>query len=89
MEDADVSALFKNPRHPYTQGLLKSVPTLTETRRRLYQIEGSVPPPGTIRAGCPFRPRCPARMDRCDIEMPPLVSHGPGHSAACWATAPQ
>jgi oligopeptide/dipeptide ABC transporter ATP-binding protein len=89
MEDADTRSLFHNPRHPYTQGLLKSVPTLTETRHRLYQIPGTVPPPGTIRQGCPFRPRCPAAMDRCAVEMPPLVAHGPTHRAACWATTPE
>jgi oligopeptide/dipeptide ABC transporter ATP-binding protein len=65
------------------------VPTLTETRHRLYQIQGTVPPPGTIRQGCPFRPRCPLAMDRCAVEMPPLVAHGPTHRAACWATAPE
>lgn len=86
VEDAPVEALFTEARHPYTQGLLQSVPTLTDTRDRLYQIPGSVPPAGTIREGCPFRPRCPLRMDRCAVEMPPLVSHGPTHRAACWAT---
>ena len=88
MEEADTRTLFRDSRHPYTQGLLRSVPTLTSTQRRLHQIEGSVPPPGTITAGCPFRPRCPQRMDRCAKEMPPLVTHGEGHRAACWATAP-
>ena len=87
VEDADVHTLFARSRHPYTQGLLKSVPTLTDTRKRLYQIPGSVPPAGTITKGCPFRARCPQRMDRCAEEMPPLVSHGAGHRAACWATA--
>ncbi|MDO8883237.1 oligopeptide/dipeptide ABC transporter ATP-binding protein, partial [Pseudotabrizicola sp.] len=81
--------LFTNARHPYTQGLLQSVPTLTDTRDRLYQIPGSVPPAGTIREGCPFRARCPMRMDRCAVEMPPLVSHSPDHRAACWATQPE
>jgi oligopeptide/dipeptide ABC transporter ATP-binding protein len=65
------------------------VPTLTDTHKRLYQIEGSVPPAGAIRQGCPFRARCPRRMERCGVEMPPLVAHGPGHRAACWATAPE
>ena len=87
VEDADIRSIFTNPKHPYTQGLLKSVPTLTDERKRLHQIPGSVPPPGTILSGCPFRPRCAVRMDRCAVEMPPLVSHGPGHEAACWATA--
>jgi peptide/nickel transport system ATP-binding protein len=87
VEMSDVRTLFANARHPYTQGLLRSVPTLKDSRKRLYQIPGSVPPAGTIRAGCPFRPRCPLRMDRCAVEMPPLVPQGPGHRAACWATA--
>ncbi len=86
LEDADINSLFSNPKHPYTQGLLKSVPTLTDQRRRLYQIPGSVPPPGTIKAGCLFRPRCPVRMDRCAVEMPPMRSYGKTHTAACWAT---
>lgn len=87
LEDADIKSLFASPKHPYTQGLLKSVLTLTDNQRRLYQIQGSVPPPGTIKAGCPFRPRCPVRMDRCAAEMPPMKSYGPTHVAACWATA--
>jgi oligopeptide/dipeptide ABC transporter ATP-binding protein len=89
MEDADVASLFSDARHPYTRGLLRSVPSLTDSRRRLYQIQGSVPPAGTIRQGCPFRARCPERLERCNTEMPPLVTHRPGHRAACWATAPQ
>jgi peptide/nickel transport system ATP-binding protein len=87
VEDADIHSIFASPKHPYTQGLLKSVPTLSNEHKRLYQIPGSVPPPGAIRRGCPFRPRCSLRMDRCAVEMPPLVSHGPDHIAACWATA--
>jgi oligopeptide/dipeptide ABC transporter ATP-binding protein len=87
VEDADIRSIFANPKHPYTQGLLKSVPTLTDGRRRLYQIPGSVPPPGTIKAGCPFRPRCALRIERCASEMPPLLRHGPDHVAACWVTA--
>ncbi len=87
VEDADIRSIFANPKHPYTQGLLRSVPGLSEERKRLYQIPGSVPPPGTITAGCPFRPRCTQRIERCAVEMPPLVAHGPGHTAACWATA--
>ncbi|PZX16970.1 peptide/nickel transport system ATP-binding protein/oligopeptide transport system ATP-binding protein [Palleronia aestuarii] len=87
VEEAPVEALFDAPRHPYTRGLLKSVPSFSETRERLYQIAGSVPPAGTIREGCPFRARCPLRMPRCAVEMPPMAAHGPGHRAACWATA--
>ena len=86
VEDADVHTLFARPRHPYTQGLLRSVPTLTDTRDRLYQIPGSVPPAGTITEGCPFRARCPRRLDICETRMPPLEPLSPTHRAACWAT---
>ena len=86
VEDADVHTLFSAPRHPYTQGLLKSIPTLTDTRHRLYQIPGSVPPAGTITQGCPFRARCPQRLDICETRMPPLEKFSPSHRAACWAT---
>jgi peptide/nickel transport system ATP-binding protein len=89
MEDAPVRALFASPRHPYTRGLLRSIPSLSQGSRRLYQIQGSVPPAGTIRQGCPFRARCPDRMAICDEQMPPLVAHGPAHRAACWATQPE
>jgi peptide/nickel transport system ATP-binding protein len=86
VEDAPVRTLFAQPMHPYTRGLLRSIPSLSQGSRRLYQIQGSVPPAGTIRQGCPFRARCPERMPVCDAEMPPLVAHGPAHRAACWAT---
>ena len=86
VEDADVHTLFARPRHPYTQGLLRLVPTLTDTRDRLYQIPGSVPPAGTITEGCPFRARCPRRLDICETRMPPLEPLSPTHRAACWAT---
>ncbi len=87
VEDADINAIFRNPQHPYTRGLMQSVPSLSDTRKRLYQIPGSVPQPGTIRAGCPFRPRCELRMDICATQMPPMTRHGGSHTAACWATA--
>ena len=88
VEDADIRSLFANPRHPYTQGLLRSVPTLTD------EPQAALPDPGLGAAGR-ARSRPAARsaraarcaMDRCAVEMPPLVSHGPGHRAACWATA--
>ncbi|OJY78300.1 MAG: peptide ABC transporter ATP-binding protein [Rhodospirillales bacterium 70-18] len=87
VEDAGIRSLFAGPKHPYTQGLLKSVPTLFDDRRRLYQIPGSVPTPGSSRQGCSFRPRCPVALDRCATETPPLIHHGAGHLAACWAIA--
>jgi peptide/nickel transport system ATP-binding protein len=87
VEEARIDDLFRNPQHPYTRGLLLAVPSLSDTRERLYQIPGSVPPPGTIRAGCPFAQRCDLRRDICTKEMPAMTAHGEGHRAACWATA--
>jgi len=85
IETASAPELYGNPRHPYTLGLLKSVPRLDELRKeKLDPIEGM--PPDLIRlgAGCPFRPRCKFAVDRCAEENPPLMAVGDGHSAACW-----
>lgn len=87
VETATVEDLFDNPQHPYTRGLLRAVPSLDASERRLYQIPGSVPPPGTIKAGCPFAPRCDLKRDICTREMPDLTSRGPDQRAACWVTA--
>ncbi|WP_342361785.1 ABC transporter ATP-binding protein [Terrarubrum flagellatum] len=84
VEDADVRSIFKKPAHPYTRGLLQSIPRLNEDSRRLRQIPGSIPAPGTIRQGCAFRARCPDRIDRCEREAPPMIGIGEGHAAACW-----
>lgn len=86
VETATVDDLFENPQHPYTRGLLRAVPSLESNERRLYQIPGSVPPPGTIKAGCPFAPRCELKMDICTEKMPELISRRPDQKAACWAT---
>lgn len=86
VETATVDDLFENPQHPYTRGLLRAVPSLESSERRLYQIPGSVPPPGTIKTGCPFAPRCELKMDICAEKMPDLISRGPDQRAACWAT---
>jgi oligopeptide/dipeptide ABC transporter ATP-binding protein len=85
VEDADVDTIFRSPAHPYTRGLLRSIPRLHGESRRLHQIPGSVPTPGTIGTGCPFRARCPDRLERCGQEMPPTMEIAPGHTAACWA----
>jgi peptide/nickel transport system ATP-binding protein len=87
VEEADVESIFATPRHPYTQGLMRAVPSLDSHGGRLYQIPGSVPPPGSIRQGCPFAPRCERRMPVCTEAMPPMTRHGDAHTAACWATA--
>jgi peptide/nickel transport system ATP-binding protein len=87
LEEGDVRAIFRNPTHPYTRGLLKSVPRLEDDRKRLYQIPGSVPLAGTVERGCPFFSRCELRIARCAAEMPPMFSVSAGHRAACWVTA--
>ena len=83
MEIAPKDELFGKPLHPYTWGLLESIPTVTQKGARLVPIEGS--PPSLIRvpAGCPFHPRCPHRFELCDKEIPELKDRGGGHPNAC------
>ena len=87
VEDADVRSIFREPAHPYTRALLQSIPRLIDDRTRLFQIPGSVPPVGSVKAGCPFYARCSLRIDRCAAEMPPMFSFGASHRAACWVTS--
>ncbi len=86
-ERAGVRALFEAPRHPYTQGLLASMPRLERPAGRLATIPGSVPAPRLRPRGCPFAGRCPRALPRCPGEMPPLVEAGPDHAFACWNPA--
>jgi oligopeptide/dipeptide ABC transporter ATP-binding protein len=88
IEQASAAELYANPRHPYTLGLLRSVPRLDEPRRaRLAPIEGQPPDLTRLPPGCAFAPRCAYRVDRC-AEAPRLVPVGaPGHAAACWQSA--
>jgi oligopeptide/dipeptide ABC transporter ATP-binding protein len=78
--------LYANPRHPYTLGLLRSVPRLDEARRaRLDPITGQPPDLTRLPPGCAFEPRCAFRVERCTREIPPLrPMAGPGHVSACW-----
>ncbi|MFC7332764.1 ABC transporter ATP-binding protein [Rhodocista pekingensis] len=79
METGDVRQIFYNPQHPYTQGLLSSMPRLTEDRReKLYAIPGQPPNLQRLPAGCPFQERCTFVHDRCAAELPLLRSAGPG-----------
>ena len=84
VERAPVGALFANPQHPYTIGLLGAVPELDRRRARLATIEGTVPDLSRPPPGCRFAPRCPFASPRCKVESPPLADLGPGHAAACW-----
>jgi oligopeptide/dipeptide ABC transporter ATP-binding protein len=86
VERGTARELYANPRHPYTLGLLRSVPRLDEPRRaRLAPIEGQPPDLSRLPQGCPFSPRCAFRVERCEHDMPPLATVGAGdHVAACW-----
>jgi oligopeptide/dipeptide ABC transporter ATP-binding protein len=84
IEQAAAREIYANPRHPYTLGLLRSVPRLDEPRRaRLDPIQGQPPDLTRLPPGCAFAPRCAYRIERCG-EAPPLVDVGPGHTSACW-----
>jgi oligopeptide/dipeptide ABC transporter ATP-binding protein len=85
IERASAGELYANPRHPYTLGLLRSVPRLDEPRRaRLDPIEGQPPDLARLPPGCAFAPRCAYRIDRCAESAPPLAALGAGHWSACW-----
>lgn len=85
VESATVVDIFDNPRHPYTQGLLNSIPSFTVSRKkRLVPIEGIVPDPIGAREGCGFEPRCPKAQEICKSRVPGLTEIEPNHFAACW-----
>jgi oligopeptide transport system ATP-binding protein len=85
VEEAPVKSLYKRPQHPYTIGLLGSLPRIDEHEaRRLVNINGAPPDLLTEPTGCPFAPRCPYVFDRCWDENPALLPAGPEHRAACW-----
>jgi len=87
LEAAYVNELFNHPAHPYTMGLLQSMPRLDETRDRLPIIPGSIPNPARMPSGCRFHPRCALAEDQCAVEVPPLVSPKPGQWVSCWRVA--
>jgi peptide/nickel transport system ATP-binding protein len=84
VEQASVTTLFAHPEHPYTIGLLGSIPRLDIEQERLPAIEGLVPNPLEPIPGCRFHPRCPFAIERCRREDPPLLAVGRSHTAACW-----
>jgi peptide/nickel transport system ATP-binding protein len=83
-ESGTVKHIFENPLHPYTQGLLKSIPRLGARKERLNVIEGNVPSATRLPEGCRFAGRCPLADDHCRRVQPPLLEYEPGHMAACW-----
>ncbi|MDE2924509.1 MAG: ABC transporter ATP-binding protein [Acidobacteriota bacterium] len=85
VESGPAAALYADPRHPYTQGLLRSVPRLEgDTGGRLASIEGQPPDLSALPAGCAFEPRCPNAHERCLEAPPPLVAHGAARAWACY-----
>ncbi len=87
VEEADVYAIFEQPLHPYTVGLLESIPHLDPQARkqnRLQEIRGMVPLPSRLPAGCHFHPRCPKCLDICRVEAPLLKEHKKNHKVRCW-----
>jgi peptide/nickel transport system ATP-binding protein/oligopeptide transport system ATP-binding protein len=83
VEYTDVNTLFKSPKHPYTQGLLQSIPQLGERQKRLTPIEGQPPSLSKLPQGCSFGPRCPHYWAKCN-EAPKLETVEPGHQVRCW-----
>ncbi len=85
VESATATDLFKDPRHPYTLGLLRSIPKINETRKeKLIPIEGLPPDLIDLPPGCPFAPRCPYKVDKCLEANPGLELATRGHRVACW-----
>ena len=85
-EIGPVADVIHRPQHPYTVGLMGSIPSMTGEAERLTQIDGSMPRLTAIPAGCAFNPRCPRVTDRCRVERPDLIPAGSGQ-AACWLHA--
>jgi len=85
VEIGPVRPIFHNPQHPYTQGLMNSIPSVTSRKRkRLVTIEGVVPDPLDVPQGCGFSPRCPRAEEVCGTEIPVVREMEPGHRVACW-----
>lgn len=83
VEVAEIHELFDNPLHPYTKGLIHSLPTNNSRKSKLYSINGQVPRPDEIGEGCTFANRCPYAFDKCTVSAPPTFSMGE-HLSKCW-----
>lgn len=84
VEEADVRSIFYNPQHPYTKGLLNSIPKLDERKEVLDVIEGVVPSPASMPKGCRFSPRCGDCMEICVAQSPPIIRISDEHTVRCW-----
>ncbi|RTR36392.1 ABC transporter ATP-binding protein [Robertmurraya yapensis] len=88
VESAEINELFDNPLHPYTKGLIDSLPTNNTRKSRLFSIKGQVPRPDEIGKGCAFANRCPYAFDKCIASAPPTFSTGE-HLSKCWLQEPE
>ena len=86
VEFAEVNELFKNPLHPYTNGLLRSLPKMQSGQDRLYNIKGMVPDLLKLQEGCRFAPRCEKCCERCKEEIPQLIKLNDRHYVRCFQT---
>lgn len=84
VEEGDVRTILKKPKHPYTQGLIRSLPKMTVREKRLYSIPGNVPRPGSVKQGCLFAARCSEVFARCHEENPALIELSEGHNCRCF-----
>jgi peptide/nickel transport system ATP-binding protein len=87
VEEAPASEIFSDPRHPYTQGLLSSIPSASTGHKHLYTIPGRVPDPRVLPPACLFAPRCPYALTQCWHEHPALEPSD-GHLLRCWNPQP-
>ncbi len=86
VEEAEAKTLFKAPKHPYTSGLMASLPSKAKRGERLHTVAGNVPDPAQRPPGCPFHPRCPLVTERCRTEFPEMCDFGHGQRARCPVT---
>lgn len=87
VESSPLKELFREPLHPYTEGLLKSIPTITKEKRRLHTIEGTVPSPFNMPPGCSFQPRCKSSQAICSEKSPDLLNVSEDRAVRCWRYA--
>ena len=83
IEQGNTAQIFHDARHPYTQGLLASLPSRSKRGKRLYSIPGTVPNPAYRPEGCPFHPRCPHAIPTCGREHPKMCDYSQAHLARC------
>jgi len=83
VEQGTTEEIFSSPGHPYTKGLLASLPSRSRRGEQLHSIPGTVPNPAYKPSGCPFHPRCPTAVDACKVRFPEMIDHGAGHLSRC------